>query len=139
MQSFKAMMMMSIRSVLLPGRCSSSSFSSSSSSVRLLGWCCFLLVINGIVPAATTTVTSTTTNTTTISTSSAADSLANVHDGIIGMADNDIGHGNSERILSRKRRYLIFPQGSSMQLGEFRRWGRLCLFIFSVFCSRIGM
>lgn len=120
MQPANAMMMMT--SIRLPGLSPSSSLSSS--TIRLLGClCCFLLVINGIEPAATTTVTSTITNATKVTLSgstTAADAAANIHDGSIGMADNDIGHGNGERILSRKRRYLIFPQGSSMQLGEFR-------------------
>lgn len=33
------------------------------------------------------------------------------------MADDSNG---TERILSRRRRYLTFPEGSSVQLGEFQ-------------------
>lgn len=29
-------------------------------------------------------------------------------------------HGEKDKLLSRKRRYLIFPDGSSLQLGEYR-------------------
>lgn len=58
----------------------------------------FLMVINGVVPAATL----------------AAD-VNGVADGFANAASPRRGN---ERILSRKRRYLIFPQGSSLQLGE---------------------
>lgn len=37
-------------------------------------------------------------------------------DGEYSMADETNG---TERILSRRRRYLTFPEGSSVQLGEF--------------------
>lgn len=41
----------------------------------------------------------------------------------------------SERILSRKRRYLIFPPGSSYQLGEpdFRTLNIRVFFFISIF------
>lgn len=29
-------------------------------------------------------------------------------------------NGDGERILSRRRRYLIFPEGSSLQLGKWQ-------------------
>lgn len=60
----------------------------------------FLMVINGVAPAAST--------------------LAADVAGVAGGFDNAAAspHRGNERILSRKRRYLIFPQGSSLQLGE---------------------
>lgn len=71
---------------------------------RLLSTVAVLMVINrGIMPTLATAAAS-----------SSNDALAqNPHDD-----DDDGSGGGTERILSRKRRYLIFPQGSSLQLGE---------------------
>lgn len=42
---------------------------------------------------------------------------------VVGAQDRDnykiTGNENSEKILSRRRRYLIFPPGSSVQIGMF--------------------
>lgn len=40
------------------------------------------------------------------------------HIGIYIALGDDKTEQKSERLLSRKRRYLIFPPGSSLQLGE---------------------
>lgn len=40
------------------------------------------------------------------------------HNNIFNNDTNDMADNNNERILSRKRRYLIFPPGSSMQIGN---------------------
>lgn len=39
------------------------------------------------------------------------------HNNIFNNDTNDMANKNNEQILSRKRRYLIFPPGSSMQIG----------------------
>lgn len=44
---------------------------------------------------------------------------------------NGNGRKNGERILSRRRRYLIFPEGSSLQVGMY--W-----VMFSVTLMKIG-
>lgn len=52
----------------------------------------------------------------------------------IALGDDKTGQ-KSERILSRKRRYLIFPPGSSLQLGEpdFHAFMRPFFYIFCDF------
>lgn len=78
----------------------------------VLRWCLVLMVINDGVAAAT---------------ASAPDGYDNAAPAIAAAAA-DVGSaslpqkrvGNEQRILSRKRRYLIFPEGSSLQLSKFR-------------------
>lgn len=44
--------------------------------------------------------------------------LFNLVECLSTIRQDDRVKGQSDRILSRKRRYLIFPVGSSLQLGE---------------------
>lgn len=39
---------------------------------------------------------------------------------VVAAVDDDLQARNgSVKILSRKKRYLVFPEGSSLQLGEY--------------------
>lgn len=45
----------------------------------------------------------------------------------MGIEDDEFQKKNeSLKILSRKKRYLVFPEGSSLQLGEYIYSNNLC-------------
>lgn len=101
-----------------------------SGSLRLcisavLRWCLVLMVINDGVAAAT---------------ASAPDGYDNAAPAIPASSAADVDSaslpqtrvGNEQRILSRKRRYLIFPEGSSLQLSKFRATCTICTILCTV-------
>lgn len=53
------------------------------------------------------------------------------HNNIFNNDTNDMTN-NNERILSRKRRYLIFPPGSSMQIGNSTLIDNIVRIIYSI-------
>lgn len=40
----------------------------------------------------------------------------------IQLSEGSSKEKGNERILSRRRRYLIFPEGSSLQIGKIMKW-----------------